>query len=144
MHQAQDSDTLSQSHNRHTTYGSNEESPSNSSGSPAMQAPLADEWAKMAALNERGSEQLPYEFSSTSLAHLKRAEVGRGMLMDGVALEQAPRVPTTEEQSGGLALLPAQDARSTPSSGCTSRRSASASNHGVKQSREHLFKSCMK
>ena len=32
----------------------------------------ADEWAKMAAWNERGSEQLPYEFSSTSLAHLKR------------------------------------------------------------------------
>jgi len=29
----------------------------------------ADEWAKMAA---RGSEQLPYEFSSTSLAHMKR------------------------------------------------------------------------
>ena len=26
----------------------------------------------MAARNERGSEQLPYEFSSTSLAHLKR------------------------------------------------------------------------
>ena len=32
----------------------------------------ADEWAKMAAQNERGSEQLPYEFSSTPLAHLKR------------------------------------------------------------------------
>jgi len=27
----------------------------------------ADEWAKMAARNERGSEQLPCEFSSTSL-----------------------------------------------------------------------------
>jgi len=27
---------------------------------------------KMAARNECGSEQLPYEFSSTSLAHLKR------------------------------------------------------------------------
>jgi len=42
------------------------------------------------------------EFSSTSLAHLKRgirAEVGRGMLMDGVTLEQAPRVPTTEEDA---------------------------------------------
>jgi len=32
----------------------------------------ADEWAKMAARNEHGSEQLPYEFSSTSLANLKR------------------------------------------------------------------------
>jgi len=31
-----------------------------------------DEWAKMAALNERSSEQTPFEFSSTSLAHLKR------------------------------------------------------------------------
>jgi len=40
-HQAQDSDMLSQSHNRHTTYGSNEESPSNSGGSPAMQVPPA-------------------------------------------------------------------------------------------------------
>ena len=28
----------------------------------------------MAARNERGSEQLPYEFGSTSLAHLKRVE----------------------------------------------------------------------
>jgi len=28
-----------------------------------------------------------------------RAEVGRGMLMDGVTLEQAPRVPTTEEDA---------------------------------------------
>jgi len=33
--------TLSQSHNRHTTYGSNEESPPNSGGSLAMQAPPA-------------------------------------------------------------------------------------------------------
>jgi len=32
----------------------------------------ADEWAKMAARNERGSEQLPYEFNSTSLAYPKR------------------------------------------------------------------------
>jgi len=40
-HQVQDSDTLSQSHNRHTAYGSNEKSPSNSGGSPAMQAPPA-------------------------------------------------------------------------------------------------------
>jgi len=39
--QAQDSDTLSRSHNRHTAYGSNEVSPSNSGGSPAMQAPPA-------------------------------------------------------------------------------------------------------
>jgi len=31
----------------------------------------ADEWAKVAARNERGSEQLPYEFSSMFLAHLK-------------------------------------------------------------------------
>jgi len=37
----------------------------------------ADEWAKMAARNERGSEQLPYEFSSTSLAHLKRGIIER-------------------------------------------------------------------
>jgi len=59
----------------------------------------ADKWAKMAARNERGSEQLPYEFSSTSLARYHRAEVGRGMLMDGAALEQAPRVPTTEEDA---------------------------------------------
>jgi len=40
-HQAQDSDTLSQLHNRRTTYGSNEESQSNSGGPPAMQAPPA-------------------------------------------------------------------------------------------------------
>ena len=76
-YQAQDSDTQSQSHIRNTTYGSNKESPPNPDGSPAMQARTAgnekaDEWAKMAALNERGSEQLPYEFSSTSLARLKR------------------------------------------------------------------------
>ena len=32
----------------------------------------ADEWAKTAAWNEHDSEQLPYEFSSASLAHLKR------------------------------------------------------------------------
>ena len=32
----------------------------------------ADKWAKMAARNKRGSKQLPYEFSSTSLTHLKR------------------------------------------------------------------------
>jgi len=40
-YQVQDSDisTLSRSHNRHTTCGSNEESPSNPDGSPAMQAP---------------------------------------------------------------------------------------------------------
>jgi len=29
-------------------------------------AKMADEWAKIAARIERGSEQLPYEFSSTS------------------------------------------------------------------------------
>jgi len=38
-HQAQDRDTLSRSYNRH--YGSNEESPPNSDGSPALQAPPA-------------------------------------------------------------------------------------------------------
>ena len=32
-------------------------------------------------------------------ARYHRAEVGRGMLMDGVALEQAPCVPTTEEDA---------------------------------------------
>ena len=46
----------------------------------------ADEWAKMTARNEHGSELLPYEFSSTSLAlteaRYRRAEVGRGMLID--------------------------------------------------------------
>jgi len=36
-------------------------------GSPAIFAHSSE-----AARNERGSEQLPYEFSSTSLAHLKR------------------------------------------------------------------------
>jgi len=40
-HEAQDSDTLSQSHNTHTTFGSNEESQPNSGGSPAMQVPPA-------------------------------------------------------------------------------------------------------
>ena len=76
MHQAQDSDTLSRSRNGHTTYGSNEESPSNSGGSPSMQAPPA---TRRPTSGQRwqhgtnaGSEQLPYEFSSTSLAHLKR------------------------------------------------------------------------
>jgi len=33
-------------------------------------------------------------------ASYHRAEVGRGMLMAVVALEQAPRVPTTEEDAG--------------------------------------------
>ena len=41
-------------------------------GGPHAGNEKADEWAKMAARNERGSEQLPCEFSSTSLAHLKR------------------------------------------------------------------------
>ena len=54
----------------------------------------ADEWA-MAARNERGSEQLP----GPPEARYHRAEVDRGMLMDGVALEQAPCVPTTEEDA---------------------------------------------
>ena len=59
----------------------------------------ADEWAKMAARNERGSEQLPYHVPGPPEARYHQAEVGRGMLMDGVALEQAPRVPTTEEDA---------------------------------------------
>ena len=37
----------------------------------------ADEWAKMAARIERGKEQLPYEFSSTSIAHPKRGTTER-------------------------------------------------------------------
>jgi len=60
-HQAQDSDTLLRSHNRHTTYGSNEESPPNRwvpSRAGTAGNEKADEWAKMAARNERGSEQL--------------------------------------------------------------------------------------
>jgi len=40
-HQAQDSDTLSRPHSRHTTNRSNEESPSNFDGFPTMQAPAA-------------------------------------------------------------------------------------------------------
>jgi len=75
-------------------YGSNAESPPNSDGSPAMQAPPAtkktDERAKMAARNERGSEQLARPRPPE--ARYYRVEVGRGMLMDGVVLEQAPSV----------------------------------------------------
>ena len=42
-----------------------------------MRNEKAGEWAKMAARNERGSEQLPYEFSSTSLVYLKRVTTER-------------------------------------------------------------------
>jgi len=58
----------------YTTCGSNEELQFRWVPSHAGTAgnEKTDEWAKVAARNERGSEQLPYEFSSTSLAHLKR------------------------------------------------------------------------
>jgi len=58
----------------------------------------------MAARNERGTEQLPDESSSTSLAHMKRGISERKWVeacscMDGIALEQVPHVPTTEEDA---------------------------------------------
>jgi len=71
-------------------------------------------------------------------ARYHRAEVGRGVLMDGVTLEQTPRVPTTEEdaarpnagkshQSGARwPRISASLGRGTPSSGRISGRSVSA------------------
>jgi len=81
---------------------------------PAFSASTERTWLRATAVRVQQHVPGPPE------ARYHRAEVGRGMLMDGVALEQAPRVPTTEkdaarsdagqgEQSGGLALLPAQD-----------------------------------
>ena len=63
----------------------------------------ADEWAKMAVWNERGSEQLPCEFSSTSLAHLKRGNTERKWVeacswMES-RLSKHHAHPTTEENA---------------------------------------------
>jgi len=101
-HQEQDSYTQSQSHNRHTTYGSNEESLSNSGGSPTMQAPPATRRPMSGQRWQHGTNAAQsncFTSSAAPEARYHRAEVGRGMLMDGVALEQAPRVPTTEEDA---------------------------------------------
>ena len=90
----QDSDTLSRSHNRHTSYESNEESLPNSGGSPAAGNEKADERAKIAAPLRVTALRVQQHIPGPPEARYQRAEVGRGMLMDGVALEQAP---TTEE-----------------------------------------------
>ena len=62
-----------QPHNRHTTYGSDEESPSNSDGSPGHTGTASNEkpgkWAKTERTRLRATA---LRFSSTSLAHLKR------------------------------------------------------------------------
>ena len=80
----------------------------------------ADEWAKLAARNECGSEQLPYEFSSTSLAHLKRGIIERKWV------EACSRMGS--RFSKHHAYRPRKR-------WCDCR---------VKQSREHLLKSCRK
>ena len=82
----------------HCLRGSNEESPSNSYGSPAMQAPPATRRLMSGQRWQHGTNAAQRNCLTSSAAHLwptkaryHRAEVGRGMLMDGVALEQAPR-----------------------------------------------------
>jgi len=98
-----------------------------------------DEWAKMAARNERGSEQLPYESSSTSLAHLKRGIAERkwveacSWMESRLSMHRAYRPrkrmrpdPTPAKASKAVASRFTSSGRGTPSSGRTSRRSASA------------------
>ena len=81
------------------------ESPSNSDRPPAMQAPPtrrptsgqdgSTERTRLRATALRVQQHVP----GPPQTRYHRAEVGRGMLMDGVALDQAPRVPTTEEDA---------------------------------------------
>jgi len=101
-HKAQDSDTLSRSHNRRTTDGSKGESPSNSDGSPAMQAPPATRRPMSGQRWQHGSNAAKNNCLTSSAARpsptrseVPPSEVGRGTLR----LEQAPRVPTTEEDA---------------------------------------------
>ena len=111
----------------------NVEFSSNSGGSQVMQAPPAKGMPTSGQRRQHGLEQLPYEFSSTSLAHLKRGMTKRKWIeacswMEGTdhgrdrcgqtqrLRELAKRWPGASTSSG----------RGTLSSGRTSRRSASA------------------
>ena len=143
-HQAQDSDTLSQSYNRHTTYGNNEESPSNSDGPQPCRHRRHREGRRVG--KDGSTERTRPRVTALRVqqhvpgppeARYHRAEVGRGMLMDGVALEQAPRAQTTEEDAARPARrrpklakrwprASTSSGRGTPSPGRTSRRSGSA------------------
>jgi len=77
--------------------------------------------------------------------------------MDGVALVQAPRVPTTEEDAARPDAGQASKAVASrfyqlrtghaligPYLKKTGKRASDTCDRGVKQSREHLFKSCKK
>jgi ribonuclease HI len=124
----------------------------------------ADEWAKMAARNERGSEQMPYEFSSTSLAHLKRGITERkwveacswmeSRLSKHHAYRPRKRMqpdPTPAKASKAVASryyqLRTGHALIGPYLKKIGKRASDACwwcDRGVKQSREHLLKSCKK
>jgi len=105
----------------------------------------------MAAQNERGSEQLPYEFSNTSLAHLKRDTTEQKRVEACSWLEKAPRVPTTETPANAskavaprLYQLRTGHALIGPYLKKIGNRASDTCwwcDRGVKQSREHLFKS---
>jgi len=118
----------------------------------------------MAARNERGSEQLPYEFNGTSLAHLKRGITERkwveacswmeSRLSKHHAYRPQKRMrpdPTPAKASKAVAsrfyYLRTGHALIWPYLKKIGKRASDACwwcDRGVKQSREHLFKSCKK
>jgi len=118
----------------------------------------ADEWAKMAVRNERGLVQLPYELSSTSLAHLKRGITKQKWVEACSWMESRLSKPTHTYHGGGCGQTRCRpklakrwprgstsSGRGTPSSGRTGKRASDACwwcDRGVKQSRESLFKMC--
>ena len=118
----------------------------------------------MAARNERGSEQLPYEFNSTSLAYLKRGITERkwveacswmeSRLSKHHAYRPRKRMrpdPTPAKASKVVASrfyqLRTRHALIGPYLKKIGKRASDTCwwcDRGVKQSGEHLFKSCKK
>jgi len=150
-HQAQDSDTLSQSHNRHTAYGATKSLRPIPMGRQPCRHRRQREGRRVGKDGStertrlRTALRVQQHAPGPPEAGYHRAEVGRGMLMDGVMLEQAPRVPTTEEDA---ARRRPKLAKRWPCASTSSgrarprpRRSASAPATpvgGATTSREHL------
>ena len=96
-------------------------------------------WAKMAARNERGSEQLPYEFSSTSLAHLKRGITERKWVEACSWMESRLSKRFYQFRTGNALIGPF-----LKKIGKCASDTCWWCDRGVERSREHLFKSCKK
>jgi len=107
----------------------------------------------MAARNERGSEQLPYEFSSTYLAHLKRGITERkwveacSWMESRLSKHHAYRPRKSKAVASRFYQLRTGHALIGPYLKKIGKRASDACwwcDRGVKQPREHLFKSCKK